>query len=153
MVHAGCVFVASILPVWDMNVRIFWVNMMECLCALTGPWFILSCERDLGNGVRSHANSKGKIPSTRGPEEGGTHDAASRRTASPAHDWLSYSGLKWETQLGCLVHCMPFTWYTGATGIFFFFTVISKNVNYKSSWYSVLGYMLTLIVICCFCCF
>ena len=38
-----------------------------------------------GNGVRTHANSKGKIPSTGSSEEDGTHDAASYRTVSPTH--------------------------------------------------------------------
>ena len=41
-----------------------------------------------GNGVRTHVNSKGKIHSTGkqfSPEEDGTHDAASSRTASPTH--------------------------------------------------------------------
>ena len=38
-----------------------------------------------GNGVRTHVNSKGKIPSTGGSEEVRTRDAASRRTASPTH--------------------------------------------------------------------
>ena len=40
-----------------------------------------------GNGVRTHVNSKGKIPSTGkkkfSPEEDRTHDAASSRTARP----------------------------------------------------------------------
>ena len=44
----------------------------------------------LGNGVRTHANSKGKIPTTRtrkkfSPEEDRTHDAASSGTVSPTH--------------------------------------------------------------------
>ena len=36
-----------------------------------------------GEGVRTHVNSKGKIPSTGkfSPEEDGTHDAASSKTA------------------------------------------------------------------------
>ena len=45
-----------------------------------------------GNGVRTHVNYKGKIPSTGRktfyPEEDRTHDAASSRTTSPK----SYSG-------------------------------------------------------------
>ena len=45
-----------------------------------------------GNGVRSHVNSKGKIPSTESSEEVQTYNAASRRTASPTHYQLSYSG-------------------------------------------------------------
>ena len=35
-----------------------------------------------GNGVRNHVNSKGKIPSTGGSEEGRTHNTASRTTAN-----------------------------------------------------------------------
>ena len=52
---------------------------------------ILSSERVLGNGVRTHVNSKGKIPSTRGSAQDWTRDAASGRTASPTHYQLSYS--------------------------------------------------------------
>ena len=34
---------------------------MECICAQTRPWFVLSSERVLnGMGVRTHVNSKGK---------------------------------------------------------------------------------------------
>ena len=44
-----------------------------------------------GNGVRTHVNSKGKIPSTRGSEEGRTHDAASGKTVSLTHYQLSCS--------------------------------------------------------------
>ena len=44
-----------------------------------------------GNGVRTYANSKGKIPSTGSSEENRTHNAASPITASPTHYWLSYS--------------------------------------------------------------
>ena len=60
-------------------------------CAQTRPWFILSSKRVLWNGVRTHVNSKGKIPSTGGSEEARTCDAASRRTMSPTHYRLSYS--------------------------------------------------------------
>ena len=45
----------------------------------------------LRNGVRTHVNSKGKIPTTRSSEEDRTHDSSSRRTASPTHYRLSYS--------------------------------------------------------------
>ena len=49
-----------------MTVRIFWVHAMKCMCAQTRPRFILLSERVfLGNGVWTHVNSKGKIPSTR----------------------------------------------------------------------------------------
>ena len=47
-----------------MNVRIFGVPTMECMYAQTRPRFILSSERVLGNGVRTHVTFKGKIPST-----------------------------------------------------------------------------------------
>ena len=48
-----------------MNVRIFWVCAMKCMCAQTRPRFILSFERVFwGNGVWTHVYSKGKIPST-----------------------------------------------------------------------------------------
>ena len=70
MVHAGCGFGV----------------------AFTRPWFILSSRRVLGNGVRTHVNYKGKIPSTVGLEEVWTCCAAWRRTASPTHYLLSYSG-------------------------------------------------------------
>ena len=43
---------------------------IECMCAQTRPRFMLSSERVLGNVVRTHVNSKGNIPCTRGSEEG-----------------------------------------------------------------------------------
>ena len=49
----------------------------------------------MGNGVRSHVNSEGKISSTGGSEEVRTCDAAPRRTTSPTHYRLSYSGPQW----------------------------------------------------------
>ena len=45
----------------------------------------------LGNGVRTHVNAKGIIPSTEGSEQGWASDAASCRTVSPKHYWLSDS--------------------------------------------------------------
>ena len=75
-----------------MSVRIFWVRAMECMCAQTRPRFILSSKRTLGNGVRTHVDSKRKTFSTGGSEEGLIHDATSHRTASPTHYRLSYSG-------------------------------------------------------------
>ena len=56
-----------------------------------------------GNGVRTHVNSKGKIPSTGkkiSPEEDRTHDAASK-TASPTHNQRAFpapSTLKQQQQ-------------------------------------------------------
>ena len=45
-----------------------------------------------GNGVRTHVNSKGRIPFTGISEKDGTHKVASHRIASPTHYPLSYSG-------------------------------------------------------------
>ena len=64
---------------------------MEWTCAHTRPCFILSSERVLGTWVRTHVNSKWKIPSTGGSKMGRTCNAASRRTANPTHYQLSYS--------------------------------------------------------------
>ena len=66
MVHAGCVFVAGF--------------HLSRTCT----------HRVLRNGVRTHVNSKRKIPSTVGSEEGRTRSAGSRRTVSPRHYRLSY---------------------------------------------------------------
>ena len=66
-------------------------------CAQTSPRFILSPKRVSGNGVRTHANSNGKIPSTRGSEEGWTCDVVSCRTVSPTHYPLSYCDPGGET--------------------------------------------------------
>ena len=92
MVHAGCVFVDSIHPSrkwmsWSFesmrwNVRVHRLDF-ELYSHLKEFW---------GNGVRTHANSKGKIPSTWSSEENQTHDTASRWTVSPIHYQLSYSG-------------------------------------------------------------
>ena len=52
-----------------MNVRIFGVHALECMCAQTRPRFILSPERVLGgNGVSNHVNCKGKssLPEAKG---------------------------------------------------------------------------------------
>ena len=54
-----------------------------------------------GNGVRTHVNSKGKLPSTRGSEEGPTCDAAPHRTANPTHYRLSYSSPHQSIQSCC----------------------------------------------------
>ena len=57
-----------------MNVRIFWVRAMKCMYAQTRPRFILSSEGVFwGNGVWTHVNSKGKIPSTENVPRGGSN--------------------------------------------------------------------------------
>ena len=55
---------AVFVAVLDMNVRIFSVLAIECKCAQTRPWFILTCERVWGNEVRTHVYSNGKLLST-----------------------------------------------------------------------------------------
>ena len=92
----GVFFVTSI------NLLTSWMSgssesVMECMYGQTGPCFILSSQRVLENGVQTHVNSKGNIPSARRSEEGRTCDAASRRTANPTHYPLSYSD-PWEEQ-------------------------------------------------------
>ena len=77
MVHARCVFVARICsPILDINVAIFGVGAMECMCAHTRPRFTLSSDRGLGNGVRIHVISKGKILSTRDSELGSSSSSS-----------------------------------------------------------------------------
>ena len=53
---------------------------MECMCAQTRPQVILS------------SKEKSPLPEKFSSEEDGTHDAASRRTASSTHYQLSHSG-------------------------------------------------------------
>ena len=73
-----------------MNVRIFEsVRWNACLSKLD----LSLCSRSKefwGNGVKTHVNSKGKIPSIGGSEEGQTHDAALCKTVSPTCYLLSY---------------------------------------------------------------
>ena len=56
---------------------------MEHVCAQTRPLFILLSERVFGNRVRTYVNSKGKIWSTNGSEEGGTCDSAITQDSEP----------------------------------------------------------------------
>ena len=74
-----------------MNVRIFWVCVMEYMCAQTRPRFILSPKRVWGEWSQKQCQLLGKVPSTGGSEEVQTCDAASCRTARPKHCRLSYS--------------------------------------------------------------
>ena len=72
----------------DMNVRIFWVRAMECICAQTRPWFILS-SKIVFCGMESepvlNPREKSPQPEKFSPEEDGTHDVAPSRTVSPTH--------------------------------------------------------------------
>ena len=56
----------------------------------------------LGNGLRTHVNSKKIIPSTGSSEEDQTHDTASRRITNPTHYQLSYFGPRVDCRLFCI---------------------------------------------------
>ena len=60
-------------------------------CVHTQELSLYSHLKVLGNGVRTHNNSNGKIPSTEGSEEDRTCDTASCRTASPTHYQMIHS--------------------------------------------------------------
>ena len=47
-----------------MNVRIFWIREMECMCAQLDLGLYSHPKEFWGNGVRAHVSSKGKIPSS-----------------------------------------------------------------------------------------
>ena len=91
MVHAGCDFVAGIHPsrTW-MSGSFESMQWNACVHRL-GLSLYAHPKEFVGNGVKTHVNSKGKIPSTGGSEEGWTCDSASCRTENPTHSWLSYS--------------------------------------------------------------
>ena len=92
MVHAWRVFVAGIHPSrTGMSGSFKSVRWNVCVHRL--DLSLYSHPQEFwGNGVRTHVNSKGKILSATSSEEDRTHDAASRRPASPRHNRLSYSG-------------------------------------------------------------
>ena len=70
-----------------MNIRIFWVCVMQCMCAQTNLGLYSHWKEFCRNGVSTHVNSKGKshLLEKFSPEEDWTHDTASSRTASPTH--------------------------------------------------------------------
>ena len=80
LVHAGCVSVATIHPSRT-SVPGSFESIGQNACVHLGVYSHL--QELLGNGVRTLVNSKGKIPSTRGSDQGQTHNAASHKTASP----------------------------------------------------------------------
>ena len=91
MVHAKCVFVPGI------QLSISWRSgsfeaMRWNTCVHRLDHCLYSHLKEFSwNGVRTHVNSKGKIPSTRGSEEDWTRGAASHSTASPTHYQQCYS--------------------------------------------------------------
>ena len=100
---------------WFIGIRVMCPNHLTCCCLMccrTGfapamsritsflilsrlvlftAFFFFFFELTWVGYLPTHVNSKGKIPSTGGLEEGRTPDAASGRTASPTHYRLSYS--------------------------------------------------------------
>ena len=115
MVHDGYIFVADSHPsrTWmsgsvesvRRNAYVHWLDLG-----------LYSHPKEFwGNEVRTHVNSKGKIPSTGSSEEGRPCDAALHRTASPTHYRLSYSGplfsltvRRTTLELSCLLHSTLF---------------------------------------------
>ena len=88
MVHAGCIFVAGIRlsRTWmSGSFESLWWN--ACVHRL-GLGLYSHPKEFLENGIRTHVNSKGKIPSTRKKifsVEDQTHNPASSGTGSPTH--------------------------------------------------------------------
>ena len=74
-----------------MNVRIFWVHAMKCMCAQTRPRFILSSERVFGGMEFEPMLTPRENPLYRkmSPEEDRTRGAVD---SEPKHYQLSYSG-------------------------------------------------------------
>ena len=61
---------------------------MECMCAQTRPWFMLSSERVFGDWSQNPCELQAKNPLYQkkiSSEEYQTHNTASSRTASPTH--------------------------------------------------------------------
>ena len=98
MVHVGCVLVAGIHPSRTrMSGSFKSLRWNACVHRLdlglhSHPKELEGWGGGRADGVRTHVNTKGKIPSPGGSEEGRTGDVASGRTASPTHYRLSYSG-------------------------------------------------------------
>ena len=74
-------------PVQDMNIRIFWVCAMECMCAQTRPRSILSSKSFWGMESELMVTPREKSPLVEkfSPDEDRTHYTASSRTVSPRH--------------------------------------------------------------------
>ena len=89
MVQAGCAFVAGIHPSRTWTLQSF-ESVQWHACVHWLDLGLYSHQKEvLGNAVRTHTNSKGKIPST-GSSKDWTHDPTSHRTTSPIHYGLSY---------------------------------------------------------------
>ena len=101
LMSAGCVLVAGIHPSRTRMSRSFEpVRWNACVHRLDLGLYSHPKEF-LGNGIRTNVSPKGKIPSPGGSMENRTRDAASRRTASPTHYRLSYSGRQQSIKMPC----------------------------------------------------
>ena len=97
-------------PVWGMNVRGFLVRATECMRAQTRFQFLLSPQRVTGSGVM--LTPRTGPHQSNGSEEGGTRDAASRRTWSPGRYQLGSSGPDMSSKTHC-TPTLPGLWCTG----------------------------------------
>ena len=120
-----------------MNIRIFWVRAMECMCTQIRPRFILSPKKVLGKWSQNQCKLQGKNPLYREnppppppppTEENRTHDAASSRTASPtpyptpipAHVWLygtCGSAHVLPASLCPAIGILPLLWHVAAAAL------------------------------------
>ena len=64
--HGWCMLGVSFCcrhsPIKDMSVRVFWVHQMECMCAQTRPWFIISSKRVFWEWSQNPCQLQGKNP-------------------------------------------------------------------------------------------
>ena len=123
MVHVGCVFVAAIHPsrTWWMSESFESVRWNVCVHRL-GLGVYSHLKEFCWNGVRTHANSKGKIPSTRKilPRGGSNLQRCIKQDSKPNALSMSYSrpswlfeiyvlsSVKFEIFKACIFHCI---WY------------------------------------------
>ena len=80
-------------PIWDINVMIFWVCVMEYMCVRQD--ICLHCHLKKLQRVESKSmlTLRGKSPQCDSSKKGWTHDAASCRITCLSHYQLNYSGL------------------------------------------------------------
>ena len=112
------VFVAGIHLSGTWMLRPFAIHAMVCMCAQTRPQFILWSERVLGSGVRTHVNSKRKIPpplpppllkALRSVEAATLHPTGQR--AQHTTDWgLPAPDPTSDLNMGTLVAPLPAAW-------------------------------------------
>ena len=123
VVHAGCVFDARIHPPRTRMSGSF-KPMQWNACVHRLDLALYSHPKEFwGNGVRTHVNSKGKMPYTGGSEEDQTRDAASHKTSNPTHYRLSYSGPQQYQPTICNTSCTQF---------YIIYRIFVMSVNHKA---------------------